>query len=266
MVKTSSETPGNHLLGRPRWLEDQCGRLTAQLSLILTFASYLSVTISLCTGAWRLHLIFLCTYLGVVLFLLRLCSHYPTTRYGIPDSLFSSMTDRFIGAPGVLDLGRLYIIPWPVRILRLSVGRLVLPTYIFGGFVFKDSFSSTLLSPIYSTGGLCGFSKVRTHLIEVNQRLHPSFFVRLSFTLDIHWIIVVPRTISSHLAAFSTRFYPALETTAMLTLSTRATSFILINNTRPVVPLPPNGHYTLRALLFRLTFNVDHHSARIWRR
>jgi hypothetical protein len=198
--------------------------------------------------------------------LLRLCSHYPTTRYGIPDLLFSGMTDRIIGAPGVLDLDRLYIIPWSIRILRLSVGRLVLPTHIFGGLVSKDSSSSTLFSPIYSTGGLCGFSKVRTHLIEVDQRLHPSFFVRLSFTLDIRWIIVVPRTIFNHLTAFPTRSYPALEATAILTLSTRATSFMLVNNTRSVVPLPPNGHYTLRALLFRLTFNVDHHSAIIWRR
>jgi hypothetical protein len=75
MAKPSSETPGNHLLGRLRWLEGQCGRLTAQLSLTLTFASYLSVTISLCTGAWRLHLIFTCTYLGVVSF----CYDYALT-------------------------------------------------------------------------------------------------------------------------------------------------------------------------------------------
>lgn len=73
------------------------------------------------------------------------------------------------------------------------------------------------------------------------------------------------RTIFSHLTAFSTRPYPALETTAILTLSTRATSFMLVTNTYPVVPLPPNGHHTLRALLFRLTSNVGHHSAIIWR-
>jgi hypothetical protein len=199
-------------------------------------------------------------------FLLRLCSHSPTTRYGIPESLCSGMTDRIIGAPGYLDLGRLYIIPWPVRILRLSVGRLVLPTYISGGFVSKDFFSSTLISPIYSTGGLCGFSKVRTLMVEVAQRLHPSLFVRLSFTLDIHWIIVVPWTTFSPLTTSSIRFHPALETTAILTLSTRATSFILVTNTCPVVPLPPNGHHALRALLFRLTNNVDHHSAIIWQR
>ena len=48
------------------------------------------------------------------------------------------MTDRIIGAFGVLDLDRLYIIPWSVRILRLSVGWLVLPIYAFKGFFFTS--------------------------------------------------------------------------------------------------------------------------------
>jgi hypothetical protein len=101
-------------------------------------------------------------------FLLYLRYYFPTTRYGIPDFLSSGMTDRITGVSGVLDLDRLYIISWSVRILRLFVGRLVLPTYTFGGLVYTASFSSTLFSPIYSTGGLWRFSKVRTSLIEVD--------------------------------------------------------------------------------------------------
>lgn len=116
---------------------------------------------------------------------------------------------------------------------RLTILEILSPKFCF----LRLSF------PMYSASGLWRFSKVRTHLIEVDYRLHPSF-LRLSFTLDIHWIIVVPWTTFSQLTAFPTWLRPPLQTTANI-LNTRATGFLLVNDACPVVLLPPHGHHTL---------------------
>ena len=48
---------------------------------------------------------------------------------------FLGLDGSIIGAFGVLDLDRLYIIPWSVRISRVSIGRLALPTYLVEAFL-----------------------------------------------------------------------------------------------------------------------------------
>ena len=196
------------------------------------------------------------------LFLLCLRPHFPTTRYGIPDSFLSGMTDRILGASGVLEFGPSvqYTMVCPdFAIVCRSAGLTGLP---FGGLVSEASLSSTIFSPIYSTGGLWRFSKVRTSLIEVGQRLHPSFFVRLSFTLGIHWIIVVPWTIFSHLTALDVSFTrlsrrpPSLFSTLDQPASAGEPHMPCGSTPSSRIPRP-------RALLFRLTINTDRVSVMI---
>lgn len=97
------------------------------------------------------------------------------------------------------------------------------------------------------------FTKVRTALIEVGQYFAPSFFVRLSFALDIHWIIVV--LLDLHRS--SDHDPPFCHVLATI-LDIRLTGFTLVCCTRPVVPLPHHGHHITWALLSRLTLNVDY--------
>lgn len=63
-----SATPGSRLLGQLKQLDSACGGLTAQLSLTLTFIFQHFVTISLCTGAGRLHFEFLDAHTSELLF------------------------------------------------------------------------------------------------------------------------------------------------------------------------------------------------------
>lgn len=138
-------------------------------------------------------------------------------------------------------MDRMYIIQWSVRIFcaYLSVGwscRLI----PFGGLVSKASLSSTLSFPIYSTGGLWRFSKVRTSLIEVEQQFAPvvlcSTIVYTRHPLDNCSFL---DDLQSFGCLLSNWLCPALATTAMPFLNTRPARFLLANITCPVVPLPP---------------------------
>ncbi len=182
------------------------------------------------------------------------------------------MTDRIIGAIGVLDLDRLYITLWSVWILCLSVGRLVLPTYESGGVIRMSSILEHLhtplflffdpLSPIYSTGGLWLFSKVGL-LIEVGRYFSAtvlcSTIVYTRHPLDNCSPHEPTTVVWFPLSTWHRPAFPMFTINGCdpaISTSIRFAGFPLVITACPVVPLPHHGYHALRALLNGSSFKL----------